>query len=155
MTKRINDGLTKAQRYYRRHRIEILERAKQKRREKEDFSIEGRDEKGRFIKGHKLRKSTCPHGFRYRRNCNEYQKASYRKNREHRLEYHKEWNKNNPHKIKAHNEARKIPLASECEFCGSTRNLQRHHFDYEFPQLFVTCCTRCHYYADRTTVEGI
>jgi hypothetical protein len=31
-----------------------------------------------------------------------------------------------------------------CENCGSTENLQRHHFDYNDPYKIVTLCFSCH-----------
>lgn len=37
-----------------------------------------------------------------------------------------------------------IPLASNCLFCGSTKNLERHHPDYDKPLEVITMCRRCH-----------
>lgn len=34
----------------------------------------------------------------------------------------------------------------ECEFCGSTKNLEAHHPDYAYPQIIVTACTKCHHW---------
>lgn len=38
----------------------------------------------------------------------------------------------------------KLPLADSCEFCGSLENLGRHHPDYRYPEIYVTCCAECH-----------
>lgn len=41
-----------------------------------------------------------------------------------------------------------IPLGSECELCPEddvkTEDLERHHPDYSYPEIFVTCCSQCH-----------
>ena len=59
----------------------------------------------------------------------------------------REWKLRNPKKIKVHTYARHhSSLASNCEFCGSTENLQYHHPDYDYPEIFVTCCIKCHGY---------
>jgi hypothetical protein len=57
---------------------------------------------------------------------------------------HRVFYKNHPEVGHAHNIARNIPLGPECEWCGSTENLQRAHFDYSKPKLFLTLCRRCH-----------
>lgn len=42
-----------------------------------------------------------------------------------------------------------LPLEKECEFCGETENLHRHHPDYDFPEIIVTCCGSCHLFIHR------
>ena len=37
-----------------------------------------------------------------------------------------------------------LPLASNCERCGSTEQLERHHPDYSKPLSIVTLCHSCH-----------
>ncbi len=37
-----------------------------------------------------------------------------------------------------------IELKPCCEICGSTNNLQRHHWDYNKPLLVNTLCKECH-----------
>lgn len=39
---------------------------------------------------------------------------------------------------------RKIPLKECCEVCGSTENLERHHFDYSKPLEILCVCRNCH-----------
>lgn len=39
---------------------------------------------------------------------------------------------------------REVPLGNRCEICGSTENLERHHIDYDKPELVVTLCRECH-----------
>lgn len=39
---------------------------------------------------------------------------------------------------------RHIPLKPNCEVCGSTEKLQRHHDDYSKPFEVMTLCQRCH-----------
>lgn len=38
----------------------------------------------------------------------------------------------------------KIPLDSQCTFCNSTKNLERHHPNYSKPLEVITLCKRCH-----------
>jgi hypothetical protein len=44
-------------------------------------------------------------------------------------------------------------LGSECELCPEdnkqTKNLTAHHLDYDFPEIIVTCCRRCHSFVHR------
>lgn len=50
----------------------------------------------------------------------------------------------NPLQWKAEAIAKRMPIGSKCEFCGSTENLQRHHPSYEEPTKFITVCCTCH-----------
>jgi hypothetical protein len=47
--------------------------------------------------------------------------------------------------------AGKIPLKDYCELCPEDGNkrkkLNRHHFDYDYPTIFLTICTVCHRWA--------
>jgi hypothetical protein len=55
------------------------------------------------------------------------------------------WRKNNPDKFHAKLYAqRHVPLKEKCEHCGSTEQLERHHFDYSKPLDVTTLCKRCH-----------
>jgi hypothetical protein len=53
---------------------------------------------------------------------------------------------------KARNAARYTPITSAyCELCPEDDKLpatQKHHPDYNYPAIFVSCCTKCHVYAD-------
>ena len=49
-----------------------------------------------------------------------------------------------PEKIKAQSMAKKIPLKSYCEICGSNENLERHHPNYNKPLIIITLCKSCH-----------
>lgn len=63
-------------------------------------------------------------------------------------EYSSKWRKD--HKIieKAHKIASKIPLGECCELCPDDdkhiTKLERHHPDYNYPSIFITCCGECH-----------
>jgi ribosome-binding protein aMBF1 (putative translation factor) len=37
-----------------------------------------------------------------------------------------------------------IPIKMNCEICGSKKNLQKHHWNYEKPLLVNTLCQTCH-----------
>jgi hypothetical protein len=39
---------------------------------------------------------------------------------------------------------KKLPIKTNCEVCGSTEKLQRHHPDYSQPFLTTTLCYICH-----------
>jgi len=64
-----------------------------------------------------------------------------------------QYRKMNQKKIKVHqmmnNNPDKYPLLNQCEFCPNTENLQRHHPDYDFPEIYVTVCAFCHRWIDR------
>lgn len=97
-----------------------------------------------------------------------YERERYRTNRDRRLAINKRWHKRNrekvnklakeyiqrnPEKLKAHNFVitNNLPLNAECEFCGSTKKLQRHHPDYDEPAIYVTCCIKCHMWIEGRT----
>jgi len=44
-------------------------------------------------------------------------------------------------------------LGSECEFCGGTEYLRAHHPDYGCPEIFLTCCSRCHSFMHKGTKQ--
>lgn len=81
-------------------------------------------------------------------------KTIYRLRHADRIQKYRE---NNKEKIKAQNLVNKnlddFPLASECELCPDNdkriENLQHHHPDYNYPEIYITTCPSCHYYADR------
>lgn len=53
--------------------------------------------------------------------------------------------KNNRIKYNAQQKAkRNVPMESKCQICGSTNNLQRHHWRYDKPLLVATLCKQCH-----------
>ena len=60
--------------------------------------------------------------------------------------------KRNPKKLRAERFAFNFPLALQCELCPEddkrTENLERHHFDYDYADFFVTVCYECHLYAE-------
>lgn len=114
---------------------------------------------------------TCPHGIKPKRNCKECQRIWRKnwaeKNRERDKELkrnysHKhnkelveklnEYRQQNPQKFFVHklmnNNPDKYPLASECELCPDndklTEDLERHHPDYNYPEIYVTVCRFCH-----------
>ena len=39
---------------------------------------------------------------------------------------------------------RKVPLEPQCELCGTTEGLERHHPDYSKPLIVTTLCRYCH-----------
>jgi len=55
------------------------------------------------------------------------------------------WKKKNKHKLAAHTAAsRANPIKKPCELCGSTKHVQRHHFDYTKPKEIQWLCAKCH-----------
>lgn len=54
------------------------------------------------------------------------------------------WRAENPEKKHAQNLTKRVPLDNKCFVCGSTENLERHHFDYDKPRQFTTLCRECH-----------
>ena len=41
-----------------------------------------------------------------------------------------------------------VPLGSECELCGLTKNLERAHSDYTKNRIIATLCGKCHKWID-------
>ena len=67
-------------------------------------------------------------------------------------EYNKKFRLEHPEIVKADNLAYyHCPLGSVCEFgsCGSTKNLQRAHMDYDYPLEVLTFCAKHHSLVDR------
>jgi len=112
-----------------------------------------KDELGQFIA------QSCPHGIKPTRNCRECRREAsrnhYQKHKDGENSRKKEYLRRNPEKRRAHNYVlyHKLPLASKCEFCLNVENLERHHPDYDYPEIFITCCSLCHSNADKTTEE--
>lgn len=85
-----------------------------------------------------------------------YDSSYYLKNRERILQADRERNRDtirakarehyhrNPKQAKAQSIAKKLPMASKCELCGSNRALHRHHESYDEPTKFITICCSCH-----------
>lgn len=42
-----------------------------------------------------------------------------------------------------------LQMGTECEWCGSQEELQRHHPDYSKPKEFQTICSPCHSFYHR------
>jgi hypothetical protein len=80
-----------------------------------------------------------------RRKNREYMKHYYPEHREARIEYGRKRDQLHPKIRKAQRKAEQLPLAESCELCDSTEHrLERHHLDYDNPEIFVTLCTPCH-----------
>ena len=50
-------------------------------------------------------------------------------------------------KERARAKAHRSPLALYCELCpedDKRKATQRHHLDYDHPEIFVSCCSLCH-----------
>ncbi|KKN03016.1 hypothetical protein LCGC14_1111920 [marine sediment metagenome] len=74
-----------------------------------------------------------------------YQAQWKRGNKERVLKYQAKWKRENKETVNARNMAsRHIELEPECEICGSTKNLQRHHWRYDQPLKVNTLCSYCH-----------
>jgi hypothetical protein len=76
--------------------------------------------------------------------------------REHRLLEQAKWREQNAERVKMysyiHGHEKDFPLANGCEFCEDKELLVRHHPDYEYPEIYVTCCSMCHQWIHRVPV---
>jgi len=64
---------------------------------------------------------------------------------ERRARYNKNYSTKHPDKgISRRKAQRNVPLASKCEWCGSTEGLERHHEDYSKQLEVITLCKTCH-----------
>jgi hypothetical protein len=76
--------------------------------------------------------------------------------------YDRDWARKHPHRdngnfrrkpeaSRAQQQAKKIPLGTFCEVCPEDdvrKATQRHHPDYNYPEIFVSCCPSCHKYME-------
>jgi len=107
----------------------------------------------------------CKHGIKPLKNCsgclNE-KRREYRKRyeiktqRKHSPAYHqankkfqRKFHLKNPNRYDFYNEAHRYPILNQCEFCNSIEGLERHHPDYNYPEIFVTTCNECHSWIER------
>jgi hypothetical protein len=76
-------------------------------------------------------------------------------NKERWSKYVKEWAITHPEIIKVQylaNYSLKLPLAEFCEVCPEDdiqKATSKHHPDYDYPQIIVSCCARCHTYMNK------
>ena len=102
---------------------------------------------------YKHREKRLKYASEYRRKnpekVKEIQHNSYVKNRE---KYRSRNRDRDKKKRKAQallfNNPEKYPLKARCEFCGSHRNLEHGHIDYDYPELYLTVCHTCNYWMD-------
>ena len=75
----------------------------------------------------------------------DYARAYRKKNGKKMAERDRKRRQLNPEKTRASAYAHYHKLKGpECEFCGSIENIGTHHPDYNFKNIIVTCCAKCH-----------
>ena len=95
-----------------------------------------------------------------RSNCKHCQREYRQKHKKEYCEYRKQWDHTHPESVKKRSKIKRerfpererarhfaryhIPLKPQCELCGSTKRLEHHHPDYNFPEVTVTVCKPCH-----------
>jgi len=67
----------------------------------------------------------------HRKECNEYRRKYRAKKRERQIIYNRVFRS-------------QLPIGSSCAVCGSTNNLERHHWTYDNYASFITLCHSCH-----------
>ena len=72
------------------------------------------------------------------------QLAYWKAHREQVNKTNRDYRARHPIEIKATKLARKVPIGNQCEICGTTEDLQKHHPDYSKPLEIVTLCRQCH-----------
>jgi len=83
---------------------------------------------------------------RFRINHPDYQENKRKEYKKRIDAYNHVYNVNNKDKRSAENKVKKSLLRANCEICGSSENLVRHHPDYSEPLFYVTLCSSCHNY---------
>jgi hypothetical protein len=58
--------------------------------------------------------------------------------------YNRERERKHPEERIARNIARCLPPGVDCQMCGATKDLQKHHPDYSKPLEVVILCRSCH-----------
>ena len=120
------------QRYYLKHKEEVKEKHKRWREQNPNY-------------WHEHDKKRRPEGSA---------KLRYQINREQQLASKREYCIHHRFEVSVRDQARyHVPLASSCELCDSTENLERHHLDYSEPLIIVTLCTSCHQYIHKHMKE--
>ena len=127
-----NENLTDQQRYYRRHRQAELDRTKR-------WSENNEDKRRGYSRRRQEKKSFKEYQRKYRKNHLKVYS-----------ERQKKYSETHPKVIKAQNYAKyHCETSSDCEVCGSTENLERHHPDYSEPLMIMTVCRKCHNHIHR------
>jgi hypothetical protein len=100
---------------------------------------------------------------RQRNKVAEYRRNHPEKNREHMVRLRSKNRKlvsakqrlygvDNPEKIRAQQLSANLPLNDFCELCPPeeqrSNNLQKHHPDHKYPEIYVTVCPSCHKFAE-------
>ena len=93
---------------------------------------------------------------KFKANRLRWKKNNPEKVKEEKKRYAQRWRANNKDKIKTMNYANRknLPMLDSCEFCGSSGTLHKHHPDYDYPEIYVTGCPKCHHWIHKKR-EGI
>ena len=73
-----------------------------------------------------------------------YHKVKRQERHEKIAKYNAEYRLIKSKEIKSIRKSQDLPKMEQCEFCGSYETLQKHHPDYDYPLIYVTCCVACH-----------
>jgi len=144
--------------YYEAHREEILQREREWYR-KHHIQERGYDKKNRerinaycrkrYAENKEIRERSAERAKKYYKEHLEARRAYHRRHyAEHKKEYFEKQRqriKENPlpHRAHALVQYHKIPFGPQCESCGATVNLERHHPDYNKPLDVQTLCSSC------------
>lgn len=85
---------------------------------------------------------------------------SYWRNRDRRLLQQKNYAKSNPKVVRCHWKAARttVLMTSSCELCPDEdrriENLEKHHPDHDYPDVFVTVCPSCHRFAEEDITDA-
>lgn len=128
--------------YYLEHRDEILKKA---RKYYQEHQTEAIIKSRKYYQEHKEKHlETCRHyDETHREERLDYQKIYYLNNKTKVDERRRTERQEHPEKHRARSLAlRNIPLGSQCQICGSIKDLERHHPDYFKPLEIMTVCGR-------------
>lgn len=94
----------------------------------------------------------------HRENRQQSGKKYYLENKEKLSLYQQNYKIKHPEVRKAHQIANQYcKIGDCCELCPEddvrTENLVKHHPDYDFPEMFITCCQSCHLWIHKHEVE--
>ena len=85
-------------------------------------------------------------------------RASRQRNKNHLQKYNQKYSIENNKRLKARRRMNMsphlYPLKSNCEFCGSTLNLEHGHIDYDYPTIYLTVCASCNKWMDKPVKEN-
>lgn len=143
-----------------RHKLYRLTHKKQIKTYRKKYYVEHREEEKTYREQHKEEHNKYCREWNktHKENRKKSGKKYYSENKEKLNQYRREYYIKHPEVIKAHWLAHdNIQTGKYCELCPEDdvhiENLIKHHPDYNYPLITVTCCQSCHLWVHKRSVN--